>query len=436
MGGEILRTFDDVEKRAAGFADDEVLRALAAGSVVALQTGNHLDWPSLLIACLRRELVVLPLEATMTERDRDAALRLSHAQALVTSSEEQVNIIARDAPKVSWSGTPPSLLKLTSGTTAAPRAIRFQSAQILADAEQICDSMGITDRDVNFGVIPVSHSYGLNNIITPLLARGVAFTISRDRIPRAILDGIAASRATVFPGMPVFFQALCDLETAALPKTLRLCLSAGAPLPLPLAQRFREKFGQPIHSFYGSSECGGICYDAIGISDVAAYVGTPMRGVNLEFLDEGAASTQIRVRSAAVGDGYYPEIDDEKLCGEAFIPDDLLARSGIGFRVAGRVSDIINVAGKKVNPAEVEGHLLQFPGVREAVVFGRESSSRNQEVAACVVIESNVRERDVLAFCRSRMSGWQVPKRLFFVDAIPINERGKTSRQQLAKQFA
>ena len=62
----------------------------------------------------------------------------------------------------------PALLKLTSGTTAAPRAIRFRSAQLLADAEQICDTMGITEADLNFAVIPLSHSYGFSNLITPL----------------------------------------------------------------------------------------------------------------------------------------------------------------------------------------------------------------------------------------------------------------------------
>ncbi len=436
MNGEAVRTFDDVEKYAEYRAGDDVLRSLPARSVVALQIGNHADWPAMLLACLRRKLVVLPLETTMNEGDLGAALELCHAAALATASGEKISITLREACAVEWGSRPPSLLKLTSGTTAAPRAIRFQSAQILADADQICDSMGITERDVNFGVVPVSHSYGLSNIITPLLARGVPFAISRDRMPRAIIDGIAGSRATVFPGMPVFFQALCDLEGASLPATLRLCISAGAPLPLQLAQRFREKFGQPIHSFYGSSECGGICYDAIGVSDVAAYVGTPMGGVALEFLDEISTSTRIRVSSAAVGDGYFPEPDAERLDDEKFTPDDLLAKAGGGFRVDGRVSDLINVAGKKVNPAEVEAHLLQFQGVREVVVFARESTSRNQEVAACIVTGTPVAEAELLAFCRSRMSSWQVPKRLFFVDVIPVSERGKTSRRALGRQFA
>jgi acyl-coenzyme A synthetase/AMP-(fatty) acid ligase len=236
--------------------------------------------------------------------------------------------------------------------------------------------------------------------------------------------------------MPVFYQAFCEMENApALPK-LRVCISAGAPLPLEVARKFREKFGHAIHSFYGSSECGGICYDREARLEEAGFVGPPMNGVDIELLEPNAAASRIRIQSAAAGDGYFPEPDEEKLGGGFFSPDDLLSESAGGLRIVGRVSDVINVAGKKVNPAEVEAELLQFDGVRAAVVFGRESTLRNEEVAACVAASHGVRESALLEFCRQRLSGWQVPKRIFFVDEIPVNERGKVSRRELARRFS
>ncbi len=136
-----------------------------------------------------------------------------------------------------------------------------------------------------------------------------------------------------------------------------------------------------------------------------------------------------------MGDGYFPEPDDEKLGDGIFVPDDLLARDRDGFKIVGRVSDVINVAGKKVNPAEVEEALAAFRGVRQAVVFGRESTLRNEEVAACVV--GRRRKRAVLLeVCRDSLSTWQVPKRIFIVDAIPTNERGKISRRELSRRFS
>jgi acyl-coenzyme A synthetase/AMP-(fatty) acid ligase len=161
-----------------------------------------------------------------------------------------------------------------------------------------------------------------------------------------------------------------------------------------------------------------------------------MKNVRLEMVDPKGSATQIRVRSAAVGDGYFPEPDEEKLGGGIFVPDDLLARDGSGFKIVGRISDVINVAGKKVNPAEVEAHLLRFTGVRQAVVFGRESALRNEEVAACVVAAPDVSETHLLQFCRGALSTWQVPKRIFIVDTIPANERGKISRRELSRRFS
>jgi long-chain acyl-CoA synthetase len=161
-----------------------------------------------------------------------------------------------------------------------------------------------------------------------------------------------------------------------------------------------------------------------------------MKGVDVELIDPTAPSSQIRVRSAAVGDGYFPERDEEKLSGEIFVPDDLLAHDGAGFRIVGRISDVINVAGKKVNPAEVEAYLLRFTGVRQAVVFGRQSALRNEEVTACIVASPHVRESELLRFCRGGLSPWQVPKQIVVVDAIPTNERGKISRRDLAQRFS
>jgi acyl-CoA synthetase (AMP-forming)/AMP-acid ligase II len=407
--GQALRTFSDIESRAW-----ELAQAIA-GPVYPIDVGNQPDWPSHLLAALRRRVVALPLESSITPQQREGALRL--------------------CASADWEKQETVLLKLTSGTTAAPRAIRFRSEQLLADCNQICDTMGIGGDDLSFAVIPLSHSYGFSNVVTPLLVRGVPMVLSRDRMPRAMLDDLAMTGATVFHGMPVFYQAFCEMENPpALPK-LRLCISAGAPLPLEVARKFRERFGQSIHSFYGSSECGGICYDREARIEEAGFVGPAMEGVKIEWLEPQATASRIRIQSAAAGDGYFPEPDEDKLGGGYFSPDDLLSRTHGGFRIVGRVSDVINVAGKKVNPAEVEAELMRFAGVRGAVVFGRESILRNEEVAACVAASAEVREADVVEFCRQRLSGWQVPKRIFFVKEIPVNERGKVSRRELAERF-
>ena len=430
--GQVDRTFGGIDERARGF--EPKIDKFADGSVIAVQIGNHEGAPSIFIACLRRGIVVLPLEQSISDQQRDAALKVCRVTGIIEKAGT-VRLIDNERPN--WRGKNPTLLKLTSGTTAAPRAIRFGSEQLLADCDQICDTMGISSVDLNFGVIPISHSYGFSNLLTPLIARGVPLVVSQDRTPRAVLADIAKTDATVFPGMPLFYQAFCEMENIPpLPK-LRVCISAGAPLPIATAKKFREKFALSIHSFYGASECGGICYDREAKNEIEGFVGAPMKDVDLEMIDPNAQSSQARVRSAAVGDGYFPDADEEKLANGIFVPDDLLARHGSGFKIVGRVSDVINVAGKKVNPAEIEERLLHFPGVRQAVAFGRPAGAglRNEEVAACVVANVDLRENELMEFCRTALSAWQVPKRIFIVESIPTTERGKISRRELAKRF-
>jgi long-chain acyl-CoA synthetase len=444
--GEGVRTFGDIETRASKLGSQ--IDHLPAGSVLAIQIGNHEDWASVVIACLRKKIVILPLEQLMSAEQRAAAFEVCQVSAVIApvrgGRELQVsplktapNGFASGAATPDWAGDAPSLLKLTSGTTAAPRAVRFRSQQLLADCDQICDTMGFSEDDLNFGVIPISHSYGFSNLLTPLIARGVPLVQSNDRTPRAVLADLAQTKATVFPGMPVFYQAFCEMENPTPLPSLRLCISAGAPLSVSAARMFESKFGLGIHSFYGASECGGICYDRDARNEVEGLVGEPMQNVDLEIIDPSADASQVRVRSAAAGDGYWPEPDPDKLGAGAFVPDDLLVQGNSGFRIVGRISDLINVAGKKLNPAIVETVLLRFPGVRQAVAFGRPAAAglRNEEIAVCVTGSVDLTENVLISFCRTELSPWQVPKRIFVVEAIPTNERGKISRRELALRF-
>src|SRR5439155_1049472 len=116
--GRIARSFLDIEEHARAF--QAKMDKLLAGAVVAVQIGNHKDWPAVFIACLRKQLVVLPLDQSIGEQQRDAALEICRASALVSAvpSENSPQVIRlRTADTTTdWGENVPSLLKLTSGT--------------------------------------------------------------------------------------------------------------------------------------------------------------------------------------------------------------------------------------------------------------------------------------------------------------------------------
>jgi acyl-CoA synthetase (AMP-forming)/AMP-acid ligase II len=430
--GAVLRSFMQIGLESLKIA--RTLEHIPPRSVVAVQIGNSELWPELLLALWRHELIPLPL-GEMGPTELAYTLGICRAAALVSNEGGPLVVHRRPIPDDAtvWPDPVPEFLKLTSGTTSSPRAVRFRASQLLADCENICATMGLSDLDVNYGVIPMSHSYGFSNLITPLLVRGVKLVVSRDRMPRAVLDGLATTEATVFPATPIFFQKLGELDKAPKLPALRLCISAGAPLTRPAAANFRAKYGLKIHAFYGSSECGGIAYDQtdVPVHD-DGFVGKSMHGVNIAHGTEPVGP--IEVRSAAVGDGYFPVEDPKTLGGGRFVPADVVQRTESGLFVVGRTSEIINVAGRKLNPFEVEARLAEFPGVKQAVVFGVESPLRGEEPIACIAGENLARE-DVVRFCQEKLSAWQIPRDVWLVGEIPTNERGKINRRVLAEYY-
>ncbi len=116
-----------------------------------------------------------------------------------------------------------------------------------------------------------------------------------------------------------------------------------------------------------------------------------------------------------------------------FVTDDLVETAESGEIVlTGRFGDLINTAGKKVNPREVEQVILQIEGVREAKVYGEPAGARGEVVAVAIVASPDVSREMVRAFCSQRLSSHKVPRIVKLIESIPVDERGKVRRSALA----
>jgi long-chain acyl-CoA synthetase len=145
--------------------------------------------------------------------------------------------------------------------------------------------------------------------------------------------------------------------------------------------------------------------------------------------DDGTG--RVLVRSAAVAECYYPE-EGADLAPGRFLTSDLARMDAEGrIRLLGRVDRMINVGGRKVNPADVEAVLRAVPGVRQAVVFGAPDRNRGQAVCACVVAARGLTRESILAACGPRLASFKVPRHIEFVARIPTNARGKTEYKAL-----
>jgi acyl-coenzyme A synthetase/AMP-(fatty) acid ligase len=207
---------------------------------------------------------------------------------------------------------------------------------------------------------------------------------------------------------------------------IRLAISAGAPLPLEVERGVWTECGLKIHNFYGSSECGGIAYDRSDAPrEDASLAGSPMAGVHLSVNEEGC----LVVQGPNVSQGYWPHAD-AALEGGRFVTSDLVELRGDRVLMRGRVSDAINIAGRKLNPADVEHALLACEGVKHCVVFGVPSAdaSRCEETVACVSASPGMTEKQLLDVAGTRLATWQLPRRVWFCDELHPDARGKLSR--------
>jgi acyl-CoA synthetase (AMP-forming)/AMP-acid ligase II len=328
---------------------------------------------------------------------------------------------------------PPEIvhLKTTSATSGAARFVAFTGEQLAADAQNIVETMGLRPDWANLGVISLAHSYGFSNLVLPLLLHGIPLILAETPLPEIVRRAANVVPAITLAAVPALWSVWHGAK--AVPKNVRLAVSAGAPLSLELEQNVFRDAGLKIHNFYGSSECGGIAYDvSFSPRHDAACVGAPMRHVELCAGRDGC----LEVRSRAAGESYWPE-PKPNLGGGRFLTGDLVEIKDNLVYLRGRVDDQINVAGRKLFPEEIEYVLRLHPAVRECLVFGAPSvdSERTDIIVACIAAQEPVEAGVLKQFLLSRLPAWQIPREWLFVKSLETNQRGKLSRAAWRKRF-
>jgi acyl-coenzyme A synthetase/AMP-(fatty) acid ligase len=340
------------------------------------------------------------------------------------------------------------LAKTTSGSTGAPRHVLFSADQLAADARAIVSTMQLHPGLPNVGAISLAHSYGFSNLVLPLLVHGIPLVLAASSLPASVRDalnvvahGTAGGTRAAVPGVPALWRAWHAAGVTD-PSRIAVALSAGAPLPLELEREVWAANGLKIHNFLGSSECGGIAYDrTTQPRDDATLVGTALDGVSLA-VDAGG---RLVVRSAAVGLGYWPQEPEARdtegpaLQAGTFRTGDLAEARGDAWHLLGRAADTINLAGRKLHPAELESLLRAHPAVKECLVFGIPSAdpARGEEVVAAISWDGT-RDEDwhsLPAWLGAHLPPWKRPRHWWSCPDLAATARGKLPRTEWRTRY-
>jgi long-chain acyl-CoA synthetase len=203
------------------------------------------------------------------------------------------------------------------------------------------------------------------------------------------------------------------------------------------ARCFRERFGAPLVQEYGLSEAGIVSLN-LACPERTESVGTPIANVSLRIVDPADASRElpagavgeVLVRRAFPPTAYLDHPDESRA---TFTPygvrtGDLGCIDAVGLlTLTGRIKSMINVAGAKVAPKEVEEALLWHPAVDEAIVFGVPSPELGEAVTAVVVLHAAgiTSESALIAHCRERLSAYKVPATVYVLPELPRTLSGK-----------
>lgn len=480
-------TYAELGREAAGLATGLADLGVRRGDRVALVLRNSVESAVAVYAAVLAGAAVVPLDPSSPEdrlvhllahcgaaavvcdtgaapRARAAALRVPGRPAVVVTGPTAPG----DLSFTELVALPPrhrgplldvdlAAVVYTSGSTGMPKGATFLHRNVHFVTGSVLDYLGLVAGDRILSVLPLSHTYGLYQLLMGVRVGATVYLQHGTAFPGRLVQTLEEEAITVLPGVPTLWQVLVSLHGVAerqLP-TLRVLTNAGAALPPERLAQVRRTFPRAqLFSMYGQTECKRVCYlppeqldrrpDSVGI----AIPGTEAWVEGEDGCEAAAGETgELLVRGDHVMQGYWgdPEATARKLI-PGRLPGDRVLRTGDLFRrddegylyFVARRDDIITTRGEKVAPLEVERVLCTAPGVREAAVVGVPDDRLGQCVVAHVsALPGHALEAAALRrHCAQHLEEAKVPRRVVLHDDLPRLDSGKVDRMALLADLA
>jgi len=347
----------------------------------------------------------------------------------------------------------PALYQFTGGTTGVPKAAILTHRNLVANAAQAVAWYG-GDPETHVGeramaVLPFFHIYGMTSVLNFSIWLGIEIIL----IPRfdveMVLRAVRRHRPVVFHGVPTMYMALLNhpgLRPDDL-SSVQSCISGAMSLPQEVQRRWETATGGRLVEGYGLTEASPIthCNPILG-QRKAGSIGVPMPDTDARIVDPETGRTlpvgevgELAVAGPQVMRGYLnrPQETAGALHDGWLFTGDIARRDEDGyFFIVDRKKEMINVAGLKVFPREVEEVLYEHPAVREAAAIGSADPLKGEVVKAFVVLREGTTATadDLIAYCRDRLAPHKVPKAIEFRATLPKSLVGKILRRALTEE--
>jgi acyl-CoA synthetase (AMP-forming)/AMP-acid ligase II len=337
----------------------------------------------------------------------------------------------------------------TSGTTSRPKRVPLKHRNITASVKNIIASYQLNREDLTICVMPLFHVHGLVASALSTLATGGTVVVPRKFSPLAFWPVAESVRPTWFTASPTPHQLIMRRARQNRPagserlRFVRSCSSALSPSQM---AEMEARFGAPVLEAYGMTEAS----HQMASNPLPPQTRLPgsvgcATGIDITILDDSGtelpagATGEVSIKGPNVIDGYEnnPQANASSFTNGWFRTGDQGVLDENGYlRLLGRIKELINRGGEKIAPREIDEVLEMHPSVKEAVSFGVAHPTWGEEVAAAVVVTTPVTEKELAAYCRTRLADFKVPRTFHIVDAIPRTPTGKVQRRFVAQQFS
>lgn len=339
-----------------------------------------------------------------------------------------------------------AVILYTSGTTGKPKGAMLTHKNLYRNAKDAADFLKMNDSDKVVATLPMFHVFCLTVALNAPLMNGATVIIVPRFSPQAIFEIVKKYEATVFAGVPTMYNFLLqsqgDVEDL---KSLRLCISGGASMPVALLQNFEKKYQVIISEGYGLSEASPVtCFNPLDKPRKPGSIGTTIVNVENKVVNELGEEVapgevgELVVRGPNVMKGYYkmPEETAHAIRDNWLYTGDLARMDDEGyFYIVDRKKDMIIVGGYNVYPREVEEVLYSHENVVEVAVVGVPDPELGEAVKCFVVTDQQVTEVELLAYCAERLAKYKVPSSIEFLVELPKNTTGKILRRALKEKL-
>jgi len=441
---------------------------IARGDAVVVLLPNGIDFACAVLGILGIEAICVPLNTRFAAAEIRVYVENAQAKALIHEREFAGMLdalaphcacfalfdgeleptragTAESASAAAHAGDPAATYMYSSGSTGKPKRVMRTQGQWYAEYRALAATVALSDSERFLCTIPLFHTHGFGNcLMAPLMSGSTLVIVPGEFNARTTVAALESHRTTVFPAVPFMFKMISDTPFRKRPdlSTVRLSFSAGAALPEEVARWFREHHGRPVRQLYGSTETGAVTINHDGPPGSESSVGRPLQGVEIDLLDEAGRAVapdaigEVAIRSPGMTRQYdgMPELTAECFVGGYFLLGDLGSKDHDGrIYIRGRKKLLINVAGHKVDPLDVESMIRTLPWVSDVVVLGQSHAIYGEQVKAVIVPRDAVaREpQQVVDYCARHLAEYKVPRVVEFRREIPKSPLGKILRKYL-----